>query len=198
MCLPADQPAKRLVEYKGSPEPSSLHPLWKQWLNHARETAPTPRDVYAWEVDQARLQKRLKEIDEASTKMRAEDLAQRERGDVDMGSAISRITSQIMNDTESTNTATRAPSRPQEPEWVVPPQSDLPAPGTNMTFENGVPVVPKDHQPYTPDPSRLQQLLNKKKFEQEQTRANTNPNPTTPSKSTWDMNASKRDNTDDL
>lgn len=188
------------MDYKGAPEPSQLHPLWKQWLNHARDSAPSPKDVYIWEVEQVRLQKRLKDMDEASTKMRAEDLAQRERGDADMGNAFSRLTSHLMNEDSADKPASSAQSTPKAEEFIVPPHATGPAPGSNLAFEDGKQIVPKDTKPYSPDPARLQQILNKEKFERQQAaEARAQSSASTPQFSTWDPNASgNRRNTDDL
>lgn len=169
-------------------------------MSHARDTAPAPKDIYIWEMEQLRLQKRLKEIDEASNKMRAEDLAQRERGDADMGSAISRLTSHLMKDETSAKPASTASQTSRASEYAVPSSPTGPAPGSNLAFEDGVQVVPKDTIPYTPDPSRLQQMLSKEKFERQQAaQARSNGSASSPQMSTWDPNAGKgRNNTDDL
>lgn len=148
-------------------------------------------------MEQLRLQKRLKEIDEASNKMRAEDLAQRERGDADMGNALSRLTSHLLKDDKSASSATKSSQASRDSDFVVPPFAAGPPPGSNLAFEDGVQVVPKDTIPYAPDPSKLQQMMSQEKFEKQrnaETRSSSSPQ-----FSTWDPNSrGSRNNTDDL
>lgn len=39
--LPYEGKYKRLVEYNGSIDPSSVHPLWKSWLRNTVEKPPS-------------------------------------------------------------------------------------------------------------------------------------------------------------
>jgi NADH:ubiquinone oxidoreductase subunit len=185
----AGEPAKRLVEYKDGPEPTSLHPLWRHWLAYARETSPTDKDVYMWEMEQARLRRRLKEIDAASNKMRSEEDAERERGSSEMQNMLARLSSQLSRD-QSSGQAPTTQSNTENVEFTMPPQPAGPAPGSNLAFQDGVPIIPKDTQPYSPDPSRLQSILNKKRNEtspstpsdRSSTSQHSTWTPTTPSK----------------
>jgi hypothetical protein len=187
-------PAKRLVDYHDSPEPAQLHPLWKHWLVHARDTVPTDKDIYMWEVEQARLRRRLKEIDAASNKMRSEEAADRERGGNEMANMIARLSSQLSPDMPRAQSKASMPQETKMPDFDLPPQ---PEPGSNLAFENGIQIIPKDTKPYSPDPSRLKSILQAKKTEE----------PPAPSheqdvgvpKSSWSPNTtSKNTNLDDL
>lgn len=160
-----DHPPKRMVDYINGPDPSSLHPLWKHWLVYARDTAPTDKDIRMWEMDQARLRKRLKEIDAASNKMRSEEAAERERGEPSMQSAIARIASQLSQN-QYQPPAAAEPQKTQFTNFDIPDQPTGPEPGSNLAFEDGIQIIPKDTKPYSPAPSRLQEILNKKAAEE--------------------------------
>lgn len=195
-----DQPAKRMVEYMGEAEPSSIHPLWKHWLGYGRDIPPTTKDIYIWEMEQARLQRRLKEIDQASNKMRAEDDAQRQRGDSGMGQAIAQLASQLAGDVQPAKNSPAPRPTPQRPPEDAIYESHQPSPGSNLAFENGVQIIPKTTKAYSPDPSRLQQILNKQKAEQQaQTSSSQSPSSSPSSFSAWTPSDSKAPgNIDDL
>jgi len=190
------EPAKRLVEYNGAPEPSELHPLWKHWLIHASEAPPTEKDIYVWEMEQVRLQRRLKEIDAASNKMQSEEMAQRERSDSGMATIIAQLTSQLDSDVGASRQASKASqTSPPAAKFVVPPQAPIPKAGSNLAFEDGKQVIPKTHTPYAPDPSRIQSIVSKSK----EAPSNASNTATGPPNSSWNPNTKPKDtNLDEL
>lgn len=149
-----------------------------------------------WEMEQLRLKRRLKEIDAASNKMRSEEMAQRERGDSGMASAIAQLTSQLGADIGANRPSeNRSETSPTTTHFVVPPQAQNSAAGSNLAFENGKQVIPKSHTPYSPDPSRVKSILNK----DTSSPSATDSNPSVPPTSSWNpQTAAKERNLDEL
>lgn len=196
------------MDYAGAPDPSALHPLWKHWLAHGREVAPTDRDIYVWELEQVRLKKRLREIESASSKMRSEEMAQRERGQPQDANPMAELMSQLVNDRD-VGSITRRNEPRQETSQVDKDFLDkatsqytasAPKPGENLSFENGVQVIPKSHKPYSPDPSRLQSILSKnKKAGETATSKGSSGSSSVPSGAVWSPKTGSQNNsTDDL
>jgi hypothetical protein len=166
-------------------------------------------------MDQARLRQRLKEIDAASNKMKAEEMAERERGEPDFANGFAELMARVAAQQGDANQSARGSSDPRSNEarpspstrFSVPPQSFAdagpptpppgPKPGENITFENGIKVVPKEHKPYSPDPSRLQSIL-QKKGSNAQPEPTTKSDPSAPPTANWSPNTKSFGNNDDL
>ncbi len=68
------QALRRMVEYKDPiPDPAKLHMLWSSWLRNRREHPPTPQEIAKYERDRVLLAARVKDLEEADAKLRAQE-----------------------------------------------------------------------------------------------------------------------------